>query len=138
VHPQLRRRRDHLWELKDRWSQPPPRKVGTSATVAAQWAGVMVGYNEFETVRQEAQTRAKRIWGEREWERRVERRVVELMLQGERDGGTQNVERQEQPDSDNESEWEHGGEVLDQAEEDNSSLAQLEDLCEDLDHLHYG
>jgi hypothetical protein len=98
----------------------------------------MVGYNEFETVRQEAQTRAKRIWGEREWERRVERRVVELMLQGERDGGTQNVERQEQPDSDNESEWEHGGEVLDQAEEDNSSLAQLEDLCEDLDHLHYG
>jgi hypothetical protein len=98
----------------------------------------MVGYHEFETVRQEAQIRANRIWGEREWERRAEQHVVELMLQGERDGGTQNIEWQEQPDSNSESEWEHDWEVLDQAEEDNSSLAQLEDLCEDLDHLHYG
>ena len=54
-------------ELKDRWSQPPLRKVNETVEMASLWTSVMVGYDEYERGRIEAEIRAARIWKEHEW-----------------------------------------------------------------------
>jgi hypothetical protein len=63
---QLKRRKEELMELKDKWSQPPLRKVNETVEMAALWTSVMVGYDEYERGRLEAEIRAARIWKEHE------------------------------------------------------------------------
>jgi hypothetical protein len=61
---QLKRRKEQLLELRDKWSQPPPKKVNESPLIEARWRSTMVSYDEYERCRYEAEVRAARIWRE--------------------------------------------------------------------------
>jgi hypothetical protein len=130
MHPQLRRKRSQLLELKDRWSQLPVRKVEDSAVASVEWAQVMVGYDKYELVRQQAAIRAARIWQQHELEGSIwpdfdptptlasnhkDQPVTILGVSYDDEGGD--------------------GALYDEGQGD-SQLSLFEDLCEELEQLH--
>jgi hypothetical protein len=130
----LRWKRARLCELKDRWSQPPIRKVEDTA-VASQWAAVMVGYDEYENLRRQATIRATRIWRQHEWDHTIWPAFIPIW------GGEDNKESTllNLPGtlvSDCASDDEVGTPNA-AFDDDDTQLAQLEDLCEDLSHIYY-
>jgi hypothetical protein len=136
MHAPLRHKRDRLWELKDRWSQPPLRKVQDNA-VAGQWAAVMVGYDEYEKLRQQATIQATRIWRSHELNQTIWPAIAPAVL-GKEPEEMPEVTLTESlsytPDCGSEDDCDT---FYGQPDTGDHQLAQLEDLCEDLSHIYY-
>jgi hypothetical protein len=130
MHPQLRRRRSQLLELKDRWSQPPVRKVEDSDVASVAWAQVMVGYDRYELVRQQAAIRAARIWRQHQLEGTIWPDFDStLTLHSNRKDQLRTILGVNYDDEG------EGGALYDEAQ-GNNQLSLLEDLCEELEQLH--